>query len=172
MVWRSVKEIAERWSHPLTRSPSKFRLEKMKKWPSVHPRVYPSNYPMILEFKLFFFSLRMDKFELIRYGLKKWKLITEGPTFQERKCEKSWTTDNCYACFATHICAKKVRTHIYILYRRFWLLSFDFFLECSDWGSNRNFWNKIHRAAQDRRKSFGEFYFFFFDKKLSSKIFL
>ena len=104
----------------------------------------------------------MDKFELIRYGLKKWKMITEGPTFQERKCEKSWTTDNCYACFATHICAKKVRTHIYILYRRFWLLSFDFFLECSDWGSNRNFWNKIHRAAQDRRKSFGEFYFFFF----------
>ena len=56
------------------------------------------------------FSLRMDKFELIRYGLKKWRLTTDGPSFEERKCEKSWTTDNCYACFATHICAKRVTT--------------------------------------------------------------
>ena len=50
----------------------------------------------------------MDKYELIRYGLKKWKLIKHGPSLEERKCEKKWETDNCYACFATHICAKRV----------------------------------------------------------------
>ena len=52
----------------------------------------------------------MDKYELIRYGLKKWKLIKHGPSLEERKCEKKWETDNCYACFATHICAKRVET--------------------------------------------------------------
>lgn len=52
----------------------------------------------------------MDKYELIRYGLKKWKMIKDGPSLQERKCEKSWDTDNCYTCLATHICAKRVET--------------------------------------------------------------
>ena len=60
-------------------------------------------------------SLRMDKYELIRYGLKKWKMIKDGPSLEERICEKSWETDNCYACFATHICAKRVENIEFLL---------------------------------------------------------
>ena len=40
--------------------------------------------------------------------VKKWGKINDGPTFEERKCEKDWKVDNCYTCHTTHICAKKV----------------------------------------------------------------
>ena len=52
--------------------------------------------------------LRHDKFELIRYGLKKFDLIDDGPTLEERQCEKGWGNGNCYTCFTNHVCAKRV----------------------------------------------------------------
>ena len=55
-------------------------------------------------------SLRFDKFELVRYGLKKQGLINTGPSYRDMVCEKNWYKGNCYMCGATHICAKKVIT--------------------------------------------------------------
>ena len=52
--------------------------------------------------------LRHDKYELVRYGLKKYNLIEDGPSLEDRQCEVDWDKGQCYNCMATHICAKKV----------------------------------------------------------------
>ena len=60
--------------------------------------------------------MRNDKFELVRYGLKKYNLIADGPSLEERQCEVEWGKGNCYNCMATHICAKRVRSNTFILF--------------------------------------------------------
>ena len=61
--------------------------------------------------------MRNDKFELVRYGLKKYNLIADGPSLEERRCEVEWGKGNCYNCMATHICAKRVIRHFYHQYK-------------------------------------------------------
>ena len=45
----------------------------------------------------------------MRYGLKKYNLIEDGPSLEDRQCEVEWDKGQCYNCMATHICAKKVK---------------------------------------------------------------
>ena len=59
-------------------------------------------------FKCCVLKLRIEKYESIRYGLKKYGLIDNGPSKDEMKCEKKWGEGNCYICLATHVCAKRV----------------------------------------------------------------
>ena len=53
--------------------------------------------------------MRNDKFELVRYGLKRYNLIEDGPTMDDRQCEVEWDKGQCYSCMATHICTKRVK---------------------------------------------------------------
>ena len=53
--------------------------------------------------------MRNDKFELVRYGLKRYNLIEHGPTMEDRQCEVEWDKGQCYSCMATHICTKRVK---------------------------------------------------------------
>ena len=57
--------------------------------------------------------LRLEKFESLRFGLKKYHLIKNGPTSGSRRCGEDWGRDGCMVCLATHICAKLV-TNLYI----------------------------------------------------------
>lgn len=52
--------------------------------------------------------MRNDKYELVRYGLKRYNLIEDGPTMEDRQCEVEWDKGHCYSCMATHICTKRV----------------------------------------------------------------
>ena len=52
--------------------------------------------------------LRLEKFESLRYGLKKFRLIKNGPKEESRRCGGGWGRDGCMVCLATHICAKLV----------------------------------------------------------------
>ena len=51
----------------------------------------------------------MDKFELVRYGLKKWGLIKEGPSKKDRKCGNGYEAVGCFLCLTTQFCTTKVR---------------------------------------------------------------
>ena len=57
--------------------------------------------------------LRLEKFESLRFGLKKYHLIKNGPTSGSRRCGEDWGRDGCMVCLATHICAKLV-TNLHI----------------------------------------------------------
>ena len=57
--------------------------------------------------------MRNDKFELVRYGLKRYNLIEDGPTMDDRQCEVEWDKGQCYSCMATHICTKRVNKEIF-----------------------------------------------------------
>ena len=52
--------------------------------------------------------LRLEKFERVRYGLTKYRLI--GNDSGERRCKGGWSRDGCMICLATHICSKRVTT--------------------------------------------------------------
>ena len=52
--------------------------------------------------------LRLEKFESLRSGLKKYHLIKNGPTEGSRRCGRGWGLDGCMVCLATHACAKMV----------------------------------------------------------------
>ena len=52
--------------------------------------------------------LRLEKFESLRVGLKKYRLIKNGPTGGSRRCGGEWGRDGCMVCLATHVCAKLV----------------------------------------------------------------
>ena len=52
--------------------------------------------------------LRLAKFEKIRYGLTKYRLLKNDSSSESRRCSDGWTKDGCMICLATHICAKRV----------------------------------------------------------------
>ena len=54
----------------------------------------------------------MDKFELVRYGLKKWGLINEGPSKKDRKCGNGYEAVGCFLCLTTQFCTTKVRQYV------------------------------------------------------------
>ena len=75
--------------------------------------------------------MRHDKYELVRYGLKRYNLIEDGPSLEDRQCELDWDKGNCYNCMATHICTKRVRF-------------FHTFTVCSDTHADNVFHFRIH----------------------------
>ena len=59
---------------------------------------------------IFSFSLHIGEFERVRYYLKKFKLIKDGPTSIEHSCGEDGNKKNkgCVLGYATHSCATKV----------------------------------------------------------------
>ena len=69
----------------------------------------------------FFFSLHIGEFERVRYYLKKFKLIKDGPTSIEHSCGEDGNKKNkgCVLGYATHSCATKVSFKILKLSKNF-----------------------------------------------------